>query len=580
MCLMPVRLVNPKKNLSLYGGVPYHIEVGCGKCAECQKQMQSEWYFRAYYESKWTFDNGGYVYFDTLTYAPKDLPMMSDIIPQLKGRLIDNSCFNHEHYRLFFVNLRRQLEYHGFDVKNKLKYFLTSEYGVDDRYTHRPHYHVLFYIKDDSISPLKLSEFIAKCWKYGRTDGLPYKGAKYVLDHTFGRGYNSDEVHMQTICNYVAKYVTKDNKFQKVIDSRINAVVQNFYGGVLSEYEEEKMKKLKKEMNQFHRQSHGFGEMFFMYNDMDQVYKTGMIVMPDKNSIVKHIPLPGYYSRKIFYDLVKDFEGHIRWELNETGKIFKLNRKLKSIELMERKFVDWHNNMRDKNMSLRVGYDDEGHIWTQEEVDQWYREKLEKFDSLLGDRSVQDFVIYLLCYKGRIKSPEEIEREKNGIFEIDALDEFVLREFATEQVFGYKQVYNYAHHCYKKFFGKGVVTDVDQGDLNEWREDGLNSDLSKYSIYRDNMNDAHGFKPNILWYNRNVNRYTHKNFGNIMSTDDFAKKYVITDKADKRFENFDEMYWIWCDSLRFENEQKQKFHDWKHDTRERLKKAGVLKTSI
>lgn len=578
MCLMPVSLVNPKKRLSLYGGISYKMEVPCGHCVECEKQKQSEWYFRAYYESKYTIDNGGYVYFDTLTYAPNYLPHMSDVIPELKGRLIDNSCFNHEHYRLFFVNLRRQLEYHGFDVKNKLKYFLTSEYGVDDRFTHRPHYHVLFYILDSSLDPITLSEYVAKCWQYGRTDGAPYKGSKYVLDHVFGNAYNCDSVHLQSICNYVAKYVTKDNKFQKVLDSRLNAVRENFYNGELSRYEEEKFKKLKREVNQFHRQSNGFGESFVLYNDMEEVFNTGMIKMPDKNNVVKHIPLPGYFHRKLHYELVKDYEGKLKWVLNEKGKLFKLNRKFKAHDLMKDKFVSWHINMRDHNLGLKVGYNDEGHVWTQEEVDDWYDSKVRRFDELLGDRNIMEFVIYLLDYKGRIKSPEEVAREEAGIFKVDDLESFIMREYAIEQDFGYKQVYNFAHHCYKKIFGcqlvsdRELVKDEDGGKV-------LDSSIIPWITWKSTFELTYDWTPSAL---KSTYSRTRKQriFGNMQSVDSFSYKYVINDKADLRFKDFDKMYSIWCDSLVYVNENKQKFHDWKKEVRDRLKSQGMLSKSV
>lgn len=580
MCLSPINLINPKKNISLYGGLPYRIAVPCGQCADCKKAAQNEWYFRAYYESKYTFDNGGYVYFDTLTYRNEDLPHVSDFFPELKGHISDFSCFNVDHYRYFLVNLRRQLEYYGFDVKHKLKYFLSSEYGTDDRYTHRPHYHILFYVLDNSLSPIQLSQFISKCWKYGRTDGYQYKGAKYVLDHTFGKKYNSDQFHMQTICNYVSKYVTKDSSFQKTVDSRIKIIKdKRSHGDILTDRQEEMIKDLVKNMNQFHRQSHGFGEAFYLYNDMNKVLETGMISIPDKNNIVKHIPLPGYYARKMFYDLTRDFDGHLKWQINELGIKFKLEHKLKSIDLFSQNFKDWHDNMVQHRMSLKEGYTDEdGKVWTKEEVDDWYSEHLDKFDKILGDRSIKDFVIYLLCYKGRIKSEAEVQRELNGIYKVDRLDEFVIKEFAFEQDFGCKQVFNYAHHVYKKRFGKSFVTDKDLGSVQEWKTDGVSQELARWLTYRDEVKNNYGFVPNLLnSYSETTRRY---NFGSCISSDTFENRYVINDKSDVMFEGFDEMYWLWCDSLKFDNVEKQKYHDWKEDYKKRMKASGMFKRSV
>lgn len=580
MCLKPISLVNPKKNISLYGGISYKMTVPCGECAECNKRKQSEWYFRAYYESKYTFDNGGYVYFDTLTYANEYLPHVSDFCPELKGHISDFSCFNLDHYRLFFRDLRRQLEYYGFDVRHKLKYFLTSEYGVDDRYTHRPHYHVLFFVLDKSLDPIVLSQFIAKCWKYGRTDGEPYKGGQYVLNHTFGHGFCVDQVHMQTICNYVSKYVTKDNKFQKTIDSRINVVMNKRFGTCeVSAVTLDYYKKVKKNMCQFHRQSYHFGESFFEYNDMEQVFKTGMISMPDKNNIVKHIPLPNYYARKIFFDLIKSYDGHLRWQINELGIKYKLTHRLKSIELFTKKFEEWQLNMENKYMSVCEGYvDDDGHRWTQSEVEEWYSSHLDRFNKLLGDRTLKDFVIYLLCYKGRVKSPEEVQREYSGIYRVDPLDSFVMREFAPQQLFGYKQVYNYAHHVYRDKFGCKFVTDKDLGDTVEWKNEGIPQSVYRFISWKDYCERMNGYVPGLLSSYSASTR--SRRFGDCKSTNQFESQYVINDSADPKFKYFDEMYWIWCDSLVYYNIEKQKFHDWKKDYQDRMKSIGLLKKSI
>lgn len=580
MCLSPIELVNPKRKISLYGGIPYKITVPCGKCAECQKVKQSEWYFRAYYESKYTFDNGGYIYFDTLTYSNEYLPHVSDFFPELKGHIADYSCFNVDHYRYFLVNLRRQLEYHGFDVKNKLKYFLCSEYGVDDRFTHRPHYHIIFYVLDNSLSPVELSRYISKCWKYGRTDGVDYKGVLYVLNHTFGKKYNNDEVHMQTVCNYVAKYVTKDSRFQKTIDSRIKIVSDKRYGYGLSERQEKLLNDIKRNMNQFHRQSHHFGEAFYLYNDPDKVLETGMISMPDKNNIVKHIPLPSYYSRKIFYNLVRDFEGRLKWEINDIGVRYKLSHMLKSIDLFVKKFQDWLVNMKNKNMSLEVGYiDDEGHRWLQHEVDEWYRDNIDKFENLLNGRDIKEFVIYLLCYKGRIKSQEQVVRESNGIYKVDPIDEFVMRPYDVEQDFGVKQVYNYAHYIYKRSFGQSFVTDKDLGDTFSWRNDGLKDmNLASWMLYSHSIKEDYGFVPSLVnSYSKQTRKYK---FGNCISSDLFASRYVIDDSSDEKFKDFDKMYWIWCNSLKYVNIQKQKIHDWKLEQRDKYKKAGMYVKNI
>ena len=130
---------------------------------------------RSYYECLDTFENGGYVYFDTLTYDNEHLPKVSDFTNKIKrGSKDDFSCYNTEHIRLFLVRLRRFAEYYNNSLKDNLKYFVTSEYGdrkeyIDERGrkrrgTERPHYHVLFFVKNNAISVYKLSMLIDQAW--------------------------------------------------------------------------------------------------------------------------------------------------------------------------------------------------------------------------------------------------------------------------------------------------------------------------------------------------------------------------------------------------------------------------------
>ena len=107
MCLKPLTLRNPTKFISRYGGQPLLIKVCCGKCAECVDTARQQWRFRAYKHSEHCINNGGFVYFDTLTYAPEHLPHLSDFIDVTKlGRqhfkdlAIKNfSTFNHKHFK-------------------------------------------------------------------------------------------------------------------------------------------------------------------------------------------------------------------------------------------------------------------------------------------------------------------------------------------------------------------------------------------------------------------------------------------------------------------------------------------------
>ena len=211
MCLFPRKIKNPCKNVNLLGGQPLYIEVPCNQCAECKKNKRLEWRLRSFYECQDTIAKGGYIYFDTLTYSEEFVPHLSDYLTdhsQVLNKVEDFTCFNHTHFKNFLKNMRRQLDYHHKGVT--FKYFLSSEYGTKEGYTHRPHYHILFFVNNKSIDPFTFSELVSKCWPFGRTDGMPYQSRDYVIEHSYGffppvkKLDDEKEITVMTLCNYVS----------------------------------------------------------------------------------------------------------------------------------------------------------------------------------------------------------------------------------------------------------------------------------------------------------------------------------------------------------------------------------------
>ena len=181
MCLSPRSIVNNTKYVSLLHKDKFVMEVPCGVCAECQTTMANQWYYRTYYEWSQTEMYKGYVLFDTLTYDNDHLPHLSKFW-QFVSSSEDFPCFNYSDIRLFLQALRQRVSRAGYDPK-KLRYFLSSEYGTSDTYvlrgrvvkaTHRPHYHVLFFVNDSHIDPLWLSQTIAEVWNTVSTTAIPY----------------------------------------------------------------------------------------------------------------------------------------------------------------------------------------------------------------------------------------------------------------------------------------------------------------------------------------------------------------------------------------------------------------------
>lgn len=295
--------------------------------------------------------------FDCLTYRPKDVPRLSHYVDfntldlsdlSLRGiKHLDYMCFDYTHLRKWLDLLHHRLIRKGYDIKGKLRHFYSTEYGTDERYTHRPHIHVLFYVYGSCVPPDVLSREISSCWPYGRTDGIRYRGARYFYDECV---IKSSLASSTRVCKYVSKYVQKDCKFQKELDKRIWSVMWRKYRMVVryssyldfssglsdslslkelrdddafmefvnSPLGRETLRTLKRTVNQFHRQSHGYGLSAIADIDLDELVKTNTLVCPDADKIVMRIPLPTYYKRKLFYE-VTEYDSQRMWQLTQRG---------------------------------------------------------------------------------------------------------------------------------------------------------------------------------------------------------------------------------------------------------------------
>lgn len=336
MCLSPITIPNQTKYISTKHKDLFLMQVPCGHCAECQKTMSNHWYYRAWYEWQDLDNAGGFVLFDTLTYAPKYLPHISDTWSCIEKK-DDYPCFSYHHIRKFMQSLMQRVKRAGYG--SCIRYFLSSEYGTHEykngkKLTHRPHYHLLLYVYNNQIDPLWLSKQISDLWYYGRTDGIPYKSKRYVLGKNIVSASDSLGCKLRT-CHYVTKYVQKSCQFDKQIQIRKNKVMfalANIADPVTpdkwleTEAAHRESLKLNRLVNQFHRQSQHFGESALADIDLNQLVRDGCLYMPDFRHIKIPIPLPMYYKRKLCFELV-EFNGSRYWIPNEFGKEFTKLRK-------------------------------------------------------------------------------------------------------------------------------------------------------------------------------------------------------------------------------------------------------------
>jgi len=413
MCLTPVRLKTNSKYFSLNGYKKLYFDVPCGHCAECQMQKKNEWYLRNYFEALTTWNSDGYILFDTLTYDEEHLPTILDTDIAKKNMYIDawtyryenKSCFNYKHVQDFLKRLRISLERAGFDVDKNLRYFIASEYGHDDNYidsrgrhrkgTKRPHYHILFYVKGDlvhdvfdtQLGPLTLAFYIQEAWIYGHSD-CAFHGRSYTFNNTFGPKFIKDPNRLRGVQYYVTKYVCKDNEFEYETDMFIHNFITN---RMLLKYNDDPVKfnkvkrDLKRKVDQFHRQSLGFGAQALQYAEhLETIWNEGVIRIADKEKVKKSIPVPMYYVRKLFQKCVKDSEGSLHWVWTDSGKLWKAAKIERCVSVLSQKMQDWYNN-------LETYCPDDFEVW---------RSRVDVI--ITGKRTFEDYARYVVYYKGCI----------------------------------------------------------------------------------------------------------------------------------------------------------------------------------
>ena len=321
MCYKPITIINPSKYVDISRNDRFLLQVPCGQCVECQKSKSQEWNYRTYYEFVRTFEEyNGYCYFDTLTYDDGHLPRMNEVLPELPAY----PCFRSSDITKFLKRVRRSITRKFGVAENALAYFICSEYGS---LRGRPHYHLLFFVRCD-IPPFELSKLVSQCWQFGRTDGIPYRSAFYVERHNVLKNKKLGDILACT--QYVTKYVEKDCKLQDVINQRIKqaeVILSKRFAGMKSNSVKFKkmLSSIAREVNQFHLQSLGYGELALRDIDIEQLSLDGTLMMPS-HKIISRVALPTYYARKLFYDRIQ-INGAYGWQLNELGKEYRLRRK-------------------------------------------------------------------------------------------------------------------------------------------------------------------------------------------------------------------------------------------------------------
>lgn len=163
--------------------LPLVIKVKCGKCGVCLYQKGKEFSTRVYCESLYSCSQ---TVFLTLTYNDWSLPILG---------------VSKRHVQLFMKRLRARIK-DEFGSDN-IRYYAVPEYGEDDRYTMRPHYHLLIwnlpYTND--VQFMRICEIIQLAWSfevsYIEWKQLPNKFGSSCVMRTWncGKREYEDKIH-------------------------------------------------------------------------------------------------------------------------------------------------------------------------------------------------------------------------------------------------------------------------------------------------------------------------------------------------------------------------------------------------
>lgn len=318
MCYRPLRIFNPSHNLTTRDKV--WLTIPCGKCCECRKRQRNDWYVRAFFEYLYTRNvKHGTVFFVTLTYENKELPLFHDFFTDET-----QACFSKPNVQKFIKRLRmaiiRRFRIPEDQQKDVLKYFVCSERGLQ---TDRPHHHALIYVNyplswmdAETVKFLIEAHWIHGIVNFGRkTKNIPHPGIVSSAKAIF----------------YTCKYVAKDLYF---------------------DYEN-----TPKGAQPFHLQSQGFGSYMIDYYGFKygseqalQYLIDGTIVIPSEGRVSKngyHYAIPQYINRKVLYDYESEYLGTSRVDY-ETGEvrnrqIYKVTYTLNALGLEVKKYQSIHS---------------------------------------------------------------------------------------------------------------------------------------------------------------------------------------------------------------------------------------------
>lgn len=268
MCLVPMKIKSVSPSGQKYSFIP------CGKCAECRKSYQQQWFFRLACELECAKKRGWHIGFFTLTYNDEHLPWC-----HFDDHFHESvMCFRKDDVLRLVHRLRKY--YHKEEGVVGLRYLIASEFG---EHTRRPHYHGIIAFPP-SIAPDDMLSHIESFWSTSRKEGMKSLGFVFPSEKV----YASEKFICQSAYGaaaYASKYCCKDLDFEKYVsDCRDLPCTVDRH-----------------DLNSFHIQSQSLG-FEFVKNMSDsekyKLYTEGLQLVGSS----RPLPIPIYIRNKIFFD--------------------------------------------------------------------------------------------------------------------------------------------------------------------------------------------------------------------------------------------------------------------------------------
>lgn len=303
-------------------GVKTHFNLQAPDSYSFFSQKRQGYETRLYYQYIDCLRHNGFTCFLTLTYNDKRMP-----------NFMGYPCFDVEDLRYLL---------HGAFYKNvtargySFKYFVTCELGEGKGkrgYLNNPHYHLLLFfkpdkkviLKEDFLDPAGVEALVKEYWQ-GFNDHVEFHDYRTETNLGIVRaGKFGVEVNGLGAIRYVCKYVVKDPRVRE-LESRVKQAILDSLScpseDIDYEFVESEMRKFRNRYSDKVRISHGVGEYGKQFIT-DKLNPS--IPLPNTKGKLTSVPLSLYYYRKLYMDIVKDFNGNNRYILNELGQQMKIN---------------------------------------------------------------------------------------------------------------------------------------------------------------------------------------------------------------------------------------------------------------